>query len=125
MEGVILLLLLLVVGVPIALFVWIGTKASRADRGVRDLEARVGSLQVEVHTLLDVLRSHEGATTGPPPVVAPPPKPVSTPLAPPVRATPLPPPIGTRPPQAAPVDMPEADETTAAPPPIETPASPW
>src|SRR6266481_4993857 len=101
MEGVILLLLLVVVGGPIALFVWLGTKASRADRGVRDLEARVDSLQVEVRTLRDVLRSYEGVGIGQPPVVAPPPKPAPTPLIPPVRVTPLPPPMGTRPPQAA------------------------
>src|SRR6266404_1919065 len=110
-----LLLLLVVVGGPIALFVWLGTKASRADRGVRDLEARVESLQVEVRTLRDVLRSYEGVGTGQPPVVAPPP------LAPPVRVTPLPPPIGQRPPQAVPGDVPEAEETTAVPPPSEPP----
>jgi hypothetical protein len=57
-----LLLLLLVVGGPIALFVWLGTKASRADRGVRNLGARVDSLQIEVRTLRDVLRSYEGVT---------------------------------------------------------------
>src|SRR5258706_16381813 len=102
MEGVILLLLLLVIGGPIALFVWLGTKASRADRGVRYLEARVDSLQIEVRTLRDVLRSYEGVGTAQPPVVAPPPEPVPTPLPPPVRATPLPPPLGQRPPQAVP-----------------------
>src|SRR6266404_397891 len=108
-----LLLLLVVIGGPIALFVWLVIKASRADRGVRDLEARVDSLQVEVRTLRDVLHSSERVGTGQPPVVAPPPKPVPTPVAPPVRVTPLPPPIGQRPPQAVPGDVPEAEETTA------------
>jgi uncharacterized membrane protein len=130
MEGFILLLLLLVVGVPITLFVWLGTKASRADRGVRELEARVDSLQIEVRTLRDVLRSYEGVSTSQPPVAAPPPKPVPTPLAPPVQAVPLPPPMGERPPQDVPLPASEEEETTAVPPPIapppsEAPASPW
>src|SRR5580704_7941464 len=120
-----LLLLLVVVGGPIALFVWLGTKASRADRGVRNLEARVDSLQIEVRTLRDVLRSYESVSTGQPPVAAPPPKPVPTPLAPPVRAATLPPPIGERPPQAVPPRVSEAEETTAAPPPIAPSPSPW
>src|SRR5882724_13500643 len=121
MEGFILLLLLLVVGVPITLFVWLGTKASRADRGVRDLEARVDRLQVEVRTLRDVLRSYEGASIGQPPVVASPPKPAPTPLTTPVKATTVPPPIGQRPSEAVPADVPEAEETEAVPPPSEPP----
>ncbi len=125
-----LLLLLVVVGGPIALFVWLGTKASRADRGVRDLEARVDSLQIEVRTLRDVVRSYEGVSAGQPPVVTPPPRPVPTPLAPPVRVTPLPPPIGQRPPQAVPEQVPETEEAADVPPPIEPPvlqpaSSPW
>ena len=130
MPGIILLLLLLVFGVPITLFVWIGTKASRADHGVRTLEARVDRLQVEVRTLRDVLRSYEGVSAGQPSVAAAPPKSVSTPLAPRVRVTPLPPPMETRLPQDVPPLVTEAEETVAATPPIapplsEAPASPW
>jgi uncharacterized membrane protein len=125
-----LLLLLLVVGGPIALFVWLGTKASRADRGVRNLGARVDSLQIEVRTLRDVLRSYEGVSTGQPPIVAPPSKPVPTPLAESVLTTPLPPPIGQRQPQDVPPLVTEAEETSAvsppiAPPPSQAPSSPW
>src|ERR1022692_3469493 len=105
-----LLLLLVVVGGPIALFVWLGTKASRADRGVRELEARVDSLQIEVRTLRDVLRSYEGVSTSQPPVAAPPPNRVPTPLPPPVQAVPLPPPMGERPPQDVPLPASEEEE---------------
>src|ERR1019366_5525666 len=130
MESIILLLLLLVIGGPIALFVWLGTKASRADRGVRQLEARVDTLQIEVRTLQSVLRSYEGVSPAPPPAAASPPKPVPTPFVPPVPATPLPPPMGERPPQVVPVHEPQTEETMAAPPPIEPtapqpPSTPW
>ena len=118
MPGAILLLLLLVFGVPIALFVWIGTKASQADRGVRDLEARFRSLQYQLDVLSRELRGRDEAGT------APPAKPIPTPLVPPVRVTTVPPLMGQPPPLAAPAPTPKTEETHAVPPPIVPPVSP-
>jgi uncharacterized membrane protein len=123
MEGVILVLLL-VLGVPIALFIWFGTKASRADRGVRELEARFASLQYQLDALRNELRNREqvGAT--------PPPKPVSTPITPLIRPTTFRPPMEKPLPPAEPVPVPETEESEAVPPPIVAPvsqpsSSPW
>jgi hypothetical protein len=112
-----LLLLLVVVGGPIALVVWLGTKASRADRGVRELGIRLESLSFEVHELRNELRGRGPVGTGLPPAPAPAPKPVPTSLAPPIQVPLSPPPMGQRPPQAAPPPI--------VPPPSEVPASAW
>ncbi len=116
MPGIVLLLLLLVFGVPITLFVWIGTKASRADRGVRELEARLDSLKIEVRQLRNELQGRDTVSTSQPP-----------PVAPPVRAATLPPPLGKLPPQPAPPRVLETERPIVAPPPIApspAPASP-
>ena len=96
MEGLILLLLLVVFGLPISLFIWLGTKASRADRGVRELEARLESLKFEVQQLRTELRDR-------PPVGSSPPATVVTPS------------------RAAPARVPEPAVTTGVPPLVTPP----
>ena len=103
MEGVILVLLL-VLGVPIALFIWFGTKASRADRGVRELEVRFASLQYQLDALRNELRNREQVAA------APPPKPISIPVARVAPAIPTPPPIREPVPEAVPTHAEEEPE---------------
>src|SRR5664280_494440 len=95
MEGVILVLLL-VLGVPIALFIWLGIRASRADRGVRELEARFTSLQYQLDALRREVSGRQEVGT------APPLKPVSAPVAPVAPVTVTPPPIRKPEPEDAP-----------------------
>jgi hypothetical protein len=123
MEGVILVLLL-VLGVPIALFIWLGIRASRADRGVRELEARFVSLQYQLDALRREVSGRQEVGT------APPPKPVSTPVAPVAPATPTPPPIREPVPEAVPTDAEEEPETvdgspSSMPPSLQPAASSW
>jgi uncharacterized membrane protein len=115
-----LLVLLVVVGGPIALFVWIGTKASRADRGVSELAARLNTLRVEVNQLRSELQGRPPAGVSPPSTVSPAPKPVISPAIPPVRAVPVAPTIMEAPP-VMPVRVPEPEKTPAA----ASPSSLW
>src|SRR5882724_6904824 len=80
MSGIILLLLL-ILGTPIALLIWLGTKASRADRGVRDLEARFASLQYQLDTLRRELRVGKPVEVTPP-AATPSSRPASVPVTP-------------------------------------------
>jgi hypothetical protein len=85
MEGTIVMVLLLVFGVPIALFIWLGVKASRAARGVQELESRFDALQAEVYSLWRELRTRGTAPSAAPTREQPEPAPV--PIAPPPEQT--------------------------------------
>src|SRR5712675_1960446 len=51
MYGGIALLIILIIGVPLALLIWLGVKASRAAQGVSQLEVRLDALSAELRSL--------------------------------------------------------------------------
>ena len=112
MEAIIGMVLLLVLGVPAALFIWLGITASRADRSVRELESRFDALQAEVYSLWRELRTRGTAPSAAPTREQPEPAPV--PIAPPPEQTePSPEPTEvTSPPAAIPPPIPEPARTT-------------
>ena len=99
------LIVLLVLGTPIALIIWLGIKASRADRSVRELESRFDALQAEVYSLWRELRTRGTAPSAAPTQEQPEPAPM--PVSPPLEQTePSPEPTeATSPPVAIPPPM--------------------
>jgi hypothetical protein len=115
MEGYIILVLLLI-GAPIALLVWLIARAVVARQGIDELRRRLGALEREVNHL----RMERGAAVP------------AAPLSPeaPAARTPVAAPTVTTPPAAAPAQpappqiAPEPIIAAAAPPPIVTPGAP-
>jgi hypothetical protein len=107
---VVILIVLLIIGVPIALLIWLGVKASRAARGAEELESRLWTLEREVRNLRR--ETPEAPVSVPVPVS----KPIETP--PPVA---VPPPIPVAP--AAERRLPAGAAVPA--PPIPAPAFNW
>jgi uncharacterized membrane protein len=94
MEEVIVVLLF-VLAIPTGLLIWLGVKASRAARGVNELESRVNILETEMRGLRRELRDQVAtpvsAAKAPTPAPKPaPPVPVPTPPVPPPIPTPAP-----------------------------------
>ena len=119
----VILVLLLVVGAPIAIVVWLGIKASRAARGVERLESRLRSLELDMRSLRRELHTYEPAAEPTPPpipeVVVSPPKTESEPVTPVPRTAAPPPKIPQ--PVLAPVAEPSTETLPA--PPVKTWAS--
>ena len=114
MEGIIGMVLLLVLVVPAALFIWLGITASRADRNVRQLESRFDALQAEVYSLWRELRTRGIVPSAAPALEQP--KPTPAPVAPPLEQTePVPEPTEvTSPPVAIPPPIPEPAREAAS-----------
>ncbi len=112
MDGI-ALILLFVLGIPIALFIWFAVKATAAARGVRELESRLDLLHDDVRSLRRELRGREPAA---PVTPAPVPPPVVRPT-PPARAERL---------EIEDVyhEKPEAAKPSTVPPPIPSAAPP-
>src|SRR6185369_13484136 len=113
MEPAIALIVLLVLGVPLALAIWLIVRAVAAKNRINELSDRLHVLEVElIHLRQEKERAKTASPATSPTPAAPPPKPSETPK-PPVPAIPTPsapkppPPISTVPPQA-PVPKPAA-----------------
>ena len=150
MEGGIVLLVLLILGVPIALFIWLAVKSSNAEQAasqaieaLRNLRVRLDNLDREVIRLRQQVESKplertiaparastpRPAADTPPPAAAPVvPAPVFTPVPPPEPVVELPEPVATPPPRVEPepVPVPAFAEVESAPPapPIVPPVEP-
>jgi len=134
MEGLVVLLVLLLLGVPLALAIWLITRAIQASRRIEEVSARVARLERELGELKKESQPapEQRAPTGitridlPPAVVAPKPAEPVTEL-PAATITAPPPPLPTPAPAAAlrpePV-LASASVPAATPPPITQPVPP-
>ena len=93
MDGLIPLLVLLLLGVPIGITIWLIARALQSRRELEDLSRRLGELELEVHRLKQEPKSSPAAREetpaaplarsepAPPRPAAPPPLPAMTPVA--------------------------------------------
>src|SRR5437868_5697856 len=111
MEAGITLIVILVIGVPLILGIWLIVRAVQARRSIEELAKRLQDAELEIHQLI---ATHRETTTAEPPLAPTPAKPIPTkaeifrteletvvPIppvpAPAMRPTPIPPPIIPKP----------------------------
>ena len=119
-EAAVILVVFLVLGIPLALAIWLIVRAVAARNRIDELTRRVGALESE---LFQLRKGREPAATGPAPVPAPTPSPappVRPPTAQPEPATVAPPVLKTA--AAAPPTPPPPPPAGVKPPPQPAPA---
>lgn len=126
MEGFVVLLVLLILGVPVGITIWLIVRAVSARQRIDELSRRVGELELDLHRLKSETKpttaapEETRAETSATPAVTPAPA-TPKPVAPPPLPTPQLVPVFTPPPGTAPELAAATAPPKALPPPIAQP----